>query len=202
MLHRLCRRIKRVDDEKSTPLPTRSHTPQSSSSAVIFKSVSSTDTLLLSGSTTNNGARIVPQELARKRLTRGLWFITQMTFFQNIRNGLAEYLPAFIRSVARHESGHTLGLDHPDNCSPGSTIMLLGNGETFITACDNNKIKTDPTYPPPPAAPPGPAYHWNTTCNCWVCRLRAPALAVMESARLGVPLAALGFIGSARLRCW
>jgi hypothetical protein len=62
MFRRLCRRIEGVDDEKALPLG--GHAPQSSSAAVNFKSVSSADILLLSGSTASNGAKELTLKLA------------------------------------------------------------------------------------------------------------------------------------------
>jgi len=70
-----------------------------------------------------------------------------MTFHNNIRSGNPDYLPAFVREVSRHETGHTLGLANADDCPAGSTIMHLGTaGETFITTCDNWAVSGDPAY--------------------------------------------------------
>jgi len=74
-----------------------------------------------------------------------------MVFHKNIRSGNPTTLPAFVRSVARHEAGHGLGLDDAPNCPPGSTIMNLGfdGSERFITLCDNSRITSDVAYPTP-----------------------------------------------------
>lgn len=63
--------------------------------------------------------------------TNGVWNI--MTFHKNIRSGATEQTrAAFLRGVARHEAGHTIGLDNANNCAPGTTIMRLAvSGETF-----------------------------------------------------------------------
>ena len=56
--------------------------------------------------------------------TNGVWNI--MTFHKNIRSGATEETRmAFLRGVARHEAGHTLGLENADACAPGTTIMRL-----------------------------------------------------------------------------
>jgi hypothetical protein len=74
----------------------------------------------------------------------------ELTFWNNIRSGTPSLLPAFLRSTARHEGGHGLGLENATNCPPGSSIMNpSGNFETFITSCDNAKINTEPAYPGP-----------------------------------------------------
>ena len=60
-----------------------------------------------------------------------------------------------LRNTARHEAGHGLGLANAGNCQPGSTIMNPSwTEETFITECDNNRINTDPVYPPSPTPTP------------------------------------------------
>ncbi len=80
-----------------------------------------------------------------------------MTFHKNIRNGNSATLPAFIRGLAKHEGGHTIGIDNAPACPPGSTIMRLpDSGEGQITDCDNNIIDTDPRYPPPATPSPTP----------------------------------------------
>ncbi len=72
----------------------------------------------------------------------------ELTFWNNIRSGTPSLLPAFLRSTARHEGGHGLGLENAENCAPGSTIMNpSGNFETFITPCDNAIINTESAYP-------------------------------------------------------
>jgi hypothetical protein len=73
-----------------------------------------------------------------------------MTFYAGIRNVFnpSQNQPPFVRSLARHETGHTLGLDNADDCDPGTTIMRLAiSGETFITPCDNDGVNNDPAYP-------------------------------------------------------
>jgi hypothetical protein len=85
-----------------------------------------------------------------------------LTFWNNIRSGTPSLLPAFLRSTARHEGGHGIGLENSDSngCAEGSNIMYPSrNQETFITPCDNAVIKTDPAYPsptPPPSPTPTP----------------------------------------------
>ncbi len=90
-----------------------------------------------------------------------------MTFNKNIRVGTPATLPAFVRGVAKHETGHTQGLDNASNCPPGSTIMNLSSeGEGQITACDNAAINDDAAYPAP-APSPTP-----DDCGCtgiWFC---------------------------------
>jgi hypothetical protein len=78
-----------------------------------------------------------------------------MTFFQNIRHGWEPALPAFVRTLGRHEGGHTIGLDNANDCPPGSTIMNFSSSstETFITDCDNAAINEDPAY-------------WPANCPC------------------------------------
>ena len=85
--------------------------------------------------------------------TNGVWNIIR--FHKNIRSGAtAETRTAFLRGIARHETGHTLGLDNADACEPGTTIMRLAiSGETFISSCDNQKLDQDPNYPPPSSTP-------------------------------------------------
>ena len=74
-----------------------------------------------------------------------------------------------LRNTARHEAGHGLGLDNANDCAPGSTIMNPSwTEETFITDCDNNKIDTDPVYPPPtptPSPAPTPEESGQFDCN-------------------------------------
>lgn len=80
-------------------------------------------------------------------------------FFQNIRNvnNPAVNQPPFVRSIARHEGGHTVGLANADDCPPGTTIMNLAiSGETFINECDNSTVSQDPAYPSPSPSPSPP----------------------------------------------
>jgi hypothetical protein len=72
-------------------------------------------------------------------------------YYQNIREGVPEYLPAFIRTTSRHEAGHGLGLDHAENCPPGTTSIMgpWDPIETFITQCDNDAVSSQPAYPSP-----------------------------------------------------
>jgi hypothetical protein len=95
----------------------------------------------------------------------------EMIFFNNIRNPQSvESRPEQIRSGARHEIGHAIGLANALDCPPGSTIMNPSYAqETFITECDNNAIDGDPTYPAPSPTPtPTP-----TPPSCldegWIC---------------------------------
>jgi hypothetical protein len=49
--------------------------------------------------------------------TNGVWNI--ITFHKNIRSGANEQTrAAFLRGVARHEVGHTMGLANADQCAP------------------------------------------------------------------------------------
>ena len=108
-----------------------------------------------------------------------------LTFWNNIRSGTPSLLPAFLRSTARHEGGHGVGLANSDTngCPEGSNIMFPSrNHETFITQCDNAVIKTDPIYPSPtptasPTATPTPepcftdgmTCNWNADCCSNLC---------------------------------
>jgi hypothetical protein len=90
-----------------------------------------------------------------------------LTFWNNIRSGTPSLLPAFLRSTARHEGGHGVGLDNSDrDCPEGSNIMFPSrNHETFITRCDNDVIRTDSVYPSPtptpsPTATPEPEFYY------------------------------------------
>jgi hypothetical protein len=78
-----------------------------------------------------------------------------LKFWKNIRSGTPSLLAAFLRSTARHEGGHGVGLDNSDaQCPEGSNIMFPSlNQETFITQCDNAVIRTDPVYPSPTPTP-------------------------------------------------
>lgn len=72
-----------------------------------------------------------------------------LSFWNRIRSGTPSLLPAFLRSTARHEAGHGLGLENSDmnGCPQGSNIMWpSSNEETFITPCDNAVISGDPVY--------------------------------------------------------
>ncbi|MEK6335184.1 MAG: hypothetical protein AABM67_09560 [Acidobacteriota bacterium] len=81
-----------------------------------------------------------------------------MVFHKNIRSGTANFLPALIRSLARHEAGHGLGIDNAPNCPPGSTIMNISfdGSDSVITPCDNDAISGGDAYPPPPTPTPTP----------------------------------------------
>ena len=81
-----------------------------------------------------------------------------MTFYRNIRSvaNPSQNQPPFVRSVGRHETGHTIGLGNADDCRPGSTIMNLNNSdgvEDQITSCDNDAINNDPNYATPTPTP-------------------------------------------------
>jgi len=82
----------------------------------------------------------------------------ELRFWNNIRSGTPSLLAGFLRATSRHEGGHGLGLGNADDCPQGSTIMNPSlNQETFITTCDNDKIKTESAYPSPtPATTPTP----------------------------------------------
>ena len=86
----------------------------------------------------------------------------ELTFWNRIRSGTPSLLSAFLRSTARHEGGHGVGLENSDviGCPEGSNIMYPSrNVETFITPCDNAAINEDPVYgggaspTPTPASP-------------------------------------------------
>ncbi len=83
----------------------------------------------------------------------GPYVSNRITFYQNIRNvfNIPQNQPPFVRTTARHETGHTLGLGNADDCSPGTTIMnAASSGETFITNCDNNAVASqNSVYPSP-----------------------------------------------------
>jgi hypothetical protein len=89
----------------------------------------------------------------------------EMLFHNRIRSGSPAVLPGFVRETARHEGGHTLGLDNADQCTPGTTIMNPDlDFENFITSCDNCVVKriylglSDTCIPTPSPAPsPQPA---------------------------------------------
>jgi len=92
-------------------------------------------------------------------LSSGPFVSNKIVFFQNIRNvfNIAQNQPPFVRSVARHETGHTIGLGNADDCNPGTTIMRLASGgETFITACDNNAVASQNSVYPSPTPTPEP----------------------------------------------
>jgi hypothetical protein len=79
-----------------------------------------------------------------------------LVFNKNIREG-NEALPAVLRTTARHEMGHGLGLDNAYNCPPGTTIMNPGSTvEVYITPCDVDAINSVPTYPSTPTPTPAP----------------------------------------------
>src|SRR5437016_4798492 len=108
----------------------------------------------------------------------------EMKFFENIRVGNPSFLPTYVRTVARHEGGHGIGLDNALNCPEGSTIMNPSNtSETFITPCDNNAINNETAYPAPTPTPEGcqlncgpdsiPDYQ---NCICWYVGDQSPIL--------------------------
>src|SRR5690349_13722610 len=80
-------------------------------------------------------------------------------FWKNIRSGTPSLLMSFLRTTARHEGGHGIGLENSNTngCAPGSNIMYPSDTkEEFITACDNAKIDEDPLYSATPEpTPPG-----------------------------------------------
>lgn len=93
----------------------------------------------------------------------------EMIFFNNIRDPQRqESKPEQIRSGARHEIAHGIGLANADDCPVGSTIMNPSwTQETFITDCDNNAINSDPNYPAPTPSPsptPTPCAELNQSC--------------------------------------
>jgi hypothetical protein len=110
-----------------------------------------------------------------KVYSQGTAVYMDIVYYKNIRLGVATYLPAFIRSVTRHEAGHGLGLDNADDCPPGSTIMRLGTGiEYFITDCDNGSVSSQPAYPSPTPTPTpcdfeGALYYGGGDIDCSLC---------------------------------
>jgi hypothetical protein len=77
-----------------------------------------------------------------------------LVFNQNIREG-NEALPTVLRTTARHEMGHSQGLDNGYNCPPGSTVMNPSpNSETYVTPCDVDAINSVSTYPSTPTPTP------------------------------------------------
>ena len=102
----------------------------------------------------------------------GPWVSNRIVFFQNIRNvfNVPQKQPPFVRTTARHEVGHTVGLDNAEDCSPGTTVMNPATGsETFITECDNNAVASqNSVYPSPTPTPTSTP----TPNNCdWVWEL-------------------------------
>lgn len=100
----------------------------------------------------------------------GEFVFNTITFYQNIRRVFNPEInqPPFVRTIARHEGGHTLGLDNAVDCPPGSTIMNIApSGETFISTCDNTTIATDATYPSPTPTPsPSPTPQEGDFISC------------------------------------
>lgn len=89
----------------------------------------------------------------------GQYVSNRVVFYQNIRNvfNIPVNQPPFVRSVARHETGHVIGLANGDNCSPGTSIMNLAySGEEFITPCDNNAVASQNSVYPSPTPTPEP----------------------------------------------
>jgi len=89
----------------------------------------------------------------------GEFVSNRIRFFQNIRNvfNIPQNQPPFVRTVTRHEGGHTLGLGDADDCGPGTTIMKLGSGaEEFITPCDNDIVASQTSVYPSPSPTPVP----------------------------------------------
>jgi hypothetical protein len=98
----------------------------------------------------------------------GSFVSNRITFFQNIRNvfNIPQNQPPFVRTVARHEAGHTLGLANADDCSPGTTIMRpASSGETFITQCDNTAVSAQNSVYPSPTPTPTPMESGQFDCN-------------------------------------
>ncbi|HKP80570.1 MAG TPA: hypothetical protein VJT69_01065 [Pyrinomonadaceae bacterium] len=87
--------------------------------------------------------------------TTGIW--GELKFWNRIRSGTPSLLAGFLRSTARHEAGHALGLENADDCPEGSTIMNPSRQhETFITPCDINRVNSESAYPSPePTLNPG-----------------------------------------------
>jgi hypothetical protein len=111
----------------------------------------------------------------------GPYVSNRITFYQNIRNvfNIPQNQPPFVRTVARHEAGHTLGLRNADDCEPGTTIMNpASSGETFITNCDNSAVASqNSVYPSPTPTPEetcngnyeGPVYWGGGDIDCSLC---------------------------------
>ena len=101
-------------------------------------------------------------------LSSGPFVSNRIVFFQNIRNvfNIPQNQPPFVRTVARHEGGHTLGLDDADDCGPGTTIMRLGLvSEEFITQCDNDTVAGQTSVYPSPTPTATPAESGQFDCN-------------------------------------
>ena len=84
----------------------------------------------------------------------------ELTFWNRIRSGTPSLLEGFLRSTARHEGGHGLGLENSDmnGCPEGSNIMWPSrNVETLITGCDNAVVSGDPVYSGSASPTPTPA---------------------------------------------
>jgi hypothetical protein len=76
----------------------------------------------------------------------GLIVYNVMTFHGNIRVGDPTALFDFVRALARHETSHTLGLNN-SNCINSVTYIPVTSSNN-ISPCDNQKINTQPQYPP------------------------------------------------------
>ncbi len=78
--------------------------------------------------------------------TSGMNTYGTVTFYKQMRTGALAFHLQFVRTLARHEAGHGLGLADALSCAIGSTIMHPA-GDTYITQCDNDKIDTSFHYP-------------------------------------------------------
>lgn len=108
-----------------------------------------------------------------------------MKFNSNIRDGPVNTIIPQLRTTARHEIGHAVGLDNVASCTPqittnccppGSTIMnpSWGIEETFITGCDNDQIDTQAAYPsvsPSPSPTPECVIELCEAGCAWSCSL-------------------------------
>lgn len=92
----------------------------------------------------------------------------RMAFSRNMRLIPSQLRESYWRTVARHETGHTLGLKNGDNCPEGTTIMNHEGAhvESFITTCDNVAINSQAAYPAPSPTPtPTPEENGQFDCN-------------------------------------
>ena len=53
-----------------------------------------------------------------------------LQFYRNIRSGTPSLLPAFLRSTARHEGGHGIGLDNSDTNGCPKAVISCGHRPT------------------------------------------------------------------------
>lgn len=125
-----------------------------------------TNTIVVSYDDNFNASEVASLTLHTGSSPAGHAIYGEMVFHKNIRVGTPSTLPAYVRTMARHEGGHGLGIDNAPNCPPGSTIMNLNfdGSVSAITSCDNSGISSDPAYPP---ATPTPSPTPTPAPQCW-----------------------------------